>query len=151
VHSTAQLKLWTIQQTRTDALWVRAEGTDANLSPQSVRTNDPEHTRNLITILLPDGEYLVAFTSHKKILSKNIERGNDIGCSEWILTGVARRTPSSSTVARTAGSYRCLSNTRVYLESRRMSVSANLSLTPCVERGGSKANSKYAGNLASAF
>lgn len=96
VHSTAQLKSWAIQHARTDALWVQTEDADDNLALQSVRTNDPEHARYLTAILLPGGEYLVAFTTHGKFLLKKIERGNNmIGDSEWVLTDVARYTPPS--------------------------------------------------------
>ena len=95
MHSTAQLKSWTIQQTRTDALLVQTEGADDNLTLQSVRTNDPEHTRYSTAILLPGGEYLVAFTTHKKFLLK-IEWGNDVGDSEWVLTDVASYNPPDS-------------------------------------------------------
>lgn len=90
MHSTAQLKSWTIQQAHTDALWLQHEGTGNNLKLQSVRINDPGHVRYWFTFLLPGGEYLVVVTHEDSILKK-IERETDIGDSEWVLADVARR------------------------------------------------------------
>ena len=96
VHSTAQLRSWTIQQTRTDALWLQGEGPKSSLKLQTVRTNKPQGVGYLDTFLLPGGEHLVAFTTNGDIILKKIERGNDSGNSDWVLTDVARCSLSSS-------------------------------------------------------
>ena len=82
MHSTAQLKSWTIQQARTDALWLQNEDTIDNLKFQNVRINDPEDVQYESTFLLPGGEHLVVFTTDGDIILKRIERGNSIGDPE---------------------------------------------------------------------
>ena len=94
IRSTAQLKSWTIQQACTDALWLQNEGTDDDLKLQHVVINDPENLKYLGIFLLPGGEHLVALTIEGIILKK-IERGNEIGDPEWVLSDVARCSPPS--------------------------------------------------------
>ena len=94
LHSTAELKSWTIEQARTDALWLR-NGITNKLNFQTIRINEPEDGQYLTVLLLPGGEYLVAPTTNKDILLKKIERGDDVGDLEWVLADVARRSPPS--------------------------------------------------------
>ena len=86
MYSTAQLKLWTIQQARTNALWLQNGG---NLGFQSVRINDPEDVQYEAILLLPGGEHLVVLTRRKDIILKKIVRENDFGDSGWVLADVA--------------------------------------------------------------
>jgi hypothetical protein len=92
VHSTAQMKLWTIQQARTDALWLQNEDTNDNLKLQIIRNNGPEDFHYLPILPLPGGEHLVVFTANGDIILKIEEIGN----SEWVLADVARCSPQSS-------------------------------------------------------
>ena len=93
VHSTAQLKSWTIQQARTDTLWLQNGDTDDNLKLQSVHTNDL--AGYAATFLLPGGEHLVVFTASGEMALKKIKLETVIGGSEWVLAHVAHFFPQS--------------------------------------------------------
>ena len=94
-HSTAHLKSWTIQQARTDALWLQNEDTDDNLELQEVHLNHPEGVQYQGIFLLPGGEHLVLLTEDNAAILKKIERGDDIGDSGWGLVDVAVCLPPS--------------------------------------------------------
>jgi len=49
----------------------------------------------MTALLLPGGEHLAVLTEDRKVALQKIERGNDIGDSEWVLTHVAVCLPPS--------------------------------------------------------
>ena len=92
VYSTTQLKSWTIQQARTDVLWLQNEGTSKCLKLRRIRIKGLGDFKYKAAFLLPGGEYLVGATTIGDIVLKKIERGDG---SEWVLADVARCPPPS--------------------------------------------------------